>query len=465
MDIVVRFIQKVIDQNNKQKSLNNSNIKNNKKLENTYLLVDNYNTLQKAKQELQNQSILAVDCEGVCLSYHGKLTLVQIAANHKQYLFDFLIINENIKEEMVQFLKELFENESILKIFHACSSDCKALYGQYQIKINNIMDTQILFKYLPILTTDTNNSIDLSNIGLNNLLILFSIEENLHKDDINNIYKIDNTIWEKRPLSNDLKNYAAMDVKNLEKLYHLMIQKLVQENNQQQLEIVKKECQLFVDKIIKKAVKPLITIEEALQQIKSIIVTNGDFKKTKLRRYEHLILELIKTDIGSKFIIQHLQKSNSTKVKELIFQKLKSKMLLFMNDKYGLFVIQSFFECCVLFDDFKKELLYELKGNIVNLSLQLFGSLAIEKLFLVLDKEGKEFILNELKGNVVEVATNFYGSKLIQYLLLYSDNCILQRELLIEEIVKNILIISINGNGNFVIKTVLELGELKFIEK
>ena len=68
--------------------------------------------------------------------YFPKLCLIQISTKKEIYLIDSLSIN-NFEE-----LKKIFEDKSILKIFHAVRSDSTVLSKCLNINLQNVFDVQ-----------------------------------------------------------------------------------------------------------------------------------------------------------------------------------------------------------------------------------------------------------------------------------------------------------------------------------
>ena len=103
------------------------------------------------KEILKKESAVAVDLEGVSLGVGGSITLVQIATfdsksvidnNNsnfnslplpKVYLFDVLVC-----PQLMDHLKQLFESQAVIKIFHDCRNDSAALYFNHKIELKNV---------------------------------------------------------------------------------------------------------------------------------------------------------------------------------------------------------------------------------------------------------------------------------------------------------------------------------------
>lgn len=119
-------------------------------------------------QILMKESAIAVDLEGVSLGIGGSITLVQIATFDSKniiggniiggnlisdevisspisiplpqvYLFDVLL-----NPELMNPLKQLFESESLVKIFHDCRNDSAALFFNHKIQLKNVFGKILL---------------------------------------------------------------------------------------------------------------------------------------------------------------------------------------------------------------------------------------------------------------------------------------------------------------------------------
>ena len=59
--------------------------------------------------------------------------------NHTCYLFDMLHINKDV----LGYLKAILQDKNVTKVFHDCRQDSAALYYQFGIKIQAVLDTQV----------------------------------------------------------------------------------------------------------------------------------------------------------------------------------------------------------------------------------------------------------------------------------------------------------------------------------
>ena len=48
-----------------------------------------------------------------------------------------------VDEYVLKVLKDILEDESVTKVIHDCRQDSAALFYQFGIKLNNVLDTQV----------------------------------------------------------------------------------------------------------------------------------------------------------------------------------------------------------------------------------------------------------------------------------------------------------------------------------
>ncbi len=147
-------------------------------------------------KSLKKEKIIGIDTEfDWRTTYFPKLCLIQISTKKEIYLIDSLAIN-NFEE-----LKKIFEDKSILKIFHAVRSDSTVLSKCLNINLQNVFDVQQAEKFL------TEGEIFSYSHIVKKYFEIF-----LEKSETN-------SNWLKRPLSENQIKYAADDVDYLIKIF------------------------------------------------------------------------------------------------------------------------------------------------------------------------------------------------------------------------------------------------------
>jgi ribonuclease D len=167
----------------------------------TYL--DNSEALEKAAHEWKNTKELGVDleCENNLRYYGSFISLIQLSSKEKNWIVDVLRIKEP------KALIEVLEDTQIQKIFHDLSFDLRILRDELNCRPKNVYDTQLAAVFL-----------GRKDLGLDHLL----------RDDLNvlNEHNFQMADWTKRPLPQDMLEYAACDTVNLIELRDVLNQKL-----------------------------------------------------------------------------------------------------------------------------------------------------------------------------------------------------------------------------------------------
>lgn len=198
---------------------------------NDYQIVDTAAGLEKAVSALEQEKVIAVDMEADSM-YHfkEKVCLIQLATEKTSVVVDPLQIKNFAP------LSPLFSNPDIKKIFHGADYDVRSLYRDFKIKISNLFDTELACRFLGIKET-----------GLKAVLRMF-FEINIDK-------KYQKKDWSKRPLPEEMIEYASKDVIYLLPLAKILIQKLEEIDR---LSWVLEECRNL------SKVRPILPNEEPL---------------------------------------------------------------------------------------------------------------------------------------------------------------------------------------------------------
>jgi hypothetical protein len=157
---------------------------------------------------------IAVDCEGIQLPVLG---LVQVkSADHKIYLFR-TGINRRLFSD--GGLKELLENPNLIKVMHASSVDCAAIYLE-NVKIRPLYDTCTAHRIIQY--QKHGESLGSRMVGYNELCELYGVQANPVKDKMKGVmWQKESMFLSKPPLSEEVVFYSAADVESLLDLYHI----------------------------------------------------------------------------------------------------------------------------------------------------------------------------------------------------------------------------------------------------
>jgi ribonuclease D len=167
-----------------------------------YQYIKSQSQLLAAVEHLQNVSRFAIDTEfdSNHYRYGHTLCLIQIATHEACFLIDPFEVKD------LSSLWQVFENESIEKIFHDCNEDLRIL-NLAGCTTKNIFDTSEAAKILGMERT-----------GLSSVLEVV-LGKNTNK-------KNQRSDWTQRPLSAIQLAYAASDVTDLEDLRNHLTQRL-----------------------------------------------------------------------------------------------------------------------------------------------------------------------------------------------------------------------------------------------
>lgn len=203
-----------------------------------YKLVDDESALQDAIFELKRRvedqnTLIAVDCEGVSLSRKGALTIITVATEDLIYIFDVLKLGRIVfSSGLGEILADKFQE----KLMFDCRQDSDALWHQFHVKLTGVLDLQLL----EVIYRRENASAktrfstrnrrsqrtgEVENInGFRRCIELYVKDEKLVKikDKGKELIKEDEKVWKKRPLTDALIKYCVVDTMGMFKLFDKM---------------------------------------------------------------------------------------------------------------------------------------------------------------------------------------------------------------------------------------------------
>jgi ribonuclease D len=151
------------------------------------LCVANRSSLEEMTAALACEPRIAIDTESNSLyAYREQVCLIQFSTPSQDYLVDPLALPD------LELLSPVFENPAIEKIFHAAEYDLICLKRDFGFRFENIFDTMIAARILGY-----------KKVGLGNLLdqkFNVKVDKKFQKAD-----------WGKRPLTDEMLNYARFD--------------------------------------------------------------------------------------------------------------------------------------------------------------------------------------------------------------------------------------------------------------
>ncbi|XP_048444549.1 uncharacterized protein LOC103929643 isoform X1 [Pyrus x bretschneideri] len=170
--------------------------------------------------------VIGFDCEGVDLCRHGTLCIMQLAFPDAIYLVD--AIQGGVM--LINACKPALESSYITKVIHDCKRDSEALYFQFGIKLNNVVDTQIAYSLIEEQEGRKKLLDDyISFVGLLADPRYCGISY-LEKEEVRFLLRQDPNFWTYRPLSEQMVRAAADDVRFLLYIYYKMMEKLNQQS-------------------------------------------------------------------------------------------------------------------------------------------------------------------------------------------------------------------------------------------
>jgi len=161
--------------------------------------------LVKFCEHLQKADFITVDTEFLRdHTYYPKLCLIQVASDHEAHCIDPLAPGIDLSP-----LLELFENENILKVMHACRQDMEIFYQIMGKLPTPIFDTQIA-----AMVCGFGDSVGYETLVTK--IVHAQLDKSARYTD-----------WSKRPLSEKQLTYAIGDVTHLREIYRTLRAELV----------------------------------------------------------------------------------------------------------------------------------------------------------------------------------------------------------------------------------------------
>ena len=172
-------------------------------------IIDNQRALNEFCRQIQKCKTISVDTEFVRKNtYYAKLSIIQVMADAHKVIIDTL---SNID---LSPLNEVFLNNEVIKIFHAPREDFEIFYHLFKTLPKNIFDTQIAAQFCEF----------------GKYLSYGDVCHKICGIEIDKTYQRSN--WLKRPMSNDMLEYAIKDVEYLEEIYEVLWQIITTSNIQ-----------------------------------------------------------------------------------------------------------------------------------------------------------------------------------------------------------------------------------------
>jgi exonuclease 3'-5' domain-containing protein 1 len=171
---------------------------------------------------------LYVDVEGVNLSRHGSISILQllVSPENRTYLIDIYTLRDkafSTSGATGQTLKGILESDSIPKVFFDVRCDSDVLFRHFRINLAGIHDIQLMElatrnsskKFINGLSKCIDRDLSLTTSEKQAWEVVKEKGRNLFAPERGGSYEVFNT----RPLSNDMLLYCIQDVQFMPKLW------------------------------------------------------------------------------------------------------------------------------------------------------------------------------------------------------------------------------------------------------
>lgn len=175
-------------------------MKDNEKI--NYQIIDTVSGLERITKFLERNKTIAVDLEADSM-YHfkEKVCLVQVSTKKTNIVIDPLQAKD------LSPLQPIFSSHDIKKVIHGADYDVRSLYRDFNIEIHNLFDTHLASMFLGMKETGLDAILQQRfNVALNK--------------------KYQKADWSKRPLPEEMIEYAAMDATYLVSLSEILEKEL-----------------------------------------------------------------------------------------------------------------------------------------------------------------------------------------------------------------------------------------------
>lgn len=274
---------------------------NNEKSPIKFTYIDNQIQLELLVSSINQTDAIAIDTEFTRSStYFPILSIIQLAINTKNHEKLFYIIDCYCQLDLSSFFK-IISNQKIKKILHSSLQDLQIFFQKNQDRPQAIIDTQILANLCGFK----------ANIGYANLIEEF-FGEVIDK-------KLQNSDWNKRPLTNRQLEYAITDVLYLHEIYQ-ELQIIIEKLNRQQF--YTEDIEKFIDRALQDNKESLV--KKILSTKKNLINQNLLIKLIIWREDQARILDIPRQHLISDRDLQKIAESKI--IDPIIIDKISNKL-------------------------------------------------------------------------------------------------------------------------------------------
>ena len=182
--------------------------------------------MQSCVEALRAAKTVAVDCEGVMMSRTGPITVLQCATREVIFLIDVQSLGSSaFGARGSGGIRDVLESPDVLKLMFDCRMDSDALFHQFDVRLENVLDVQLLdvaarralgklIDRVPGIAKCTGTHLSGAETAVADDL----------KVRVKKLYSVEeSTLWATRPFTDDVRRYAALDVWLLIRLHSKMI--------------------------------------------------------------------------------------------------------------------------------------------------------------------------------------------------------------------------------------------------
>ncbi|PIK54010.1 hypothetical protein BSL78_09095 [Apostichopus japonicus] len=193
-----------------------------KRREEAYELIETIDDCKAVVAELKEQVgketplVLSLGCKGVRLRNGGPMTLLKMSTmDGVAYIFDLLASDD--KKEMFESggLKEILEDEEIIKVTYDCRTEQKALYSQFDVVLRNVFDVSIAYTVISEQCHVTSRSAPKfrpARPKFSELCSIFGVRKPRNQRAFMEQMNSTKDFWATRPLTDEMLDFAIDDV-------------------------------------------------------------------------------------------------------------------------------------------------------------------------------------------------------------------------------------------------------------
>ncbi len=250
-----------------------------------HYFIDKEEDLIKISEKIKEEKVLGIDTEfdGDNCEIDGIVCIIQISSMKETYTIDSL----KLRNEIIKYIKPIFEDENIIKIFHGCENDLFWLLSNFEITTKNIFDTARAFNIFQ--TIILKKTFKIENLPSLYHLVKFFLNVKLDKS----YQKSD---WRIRPLTVNMYQYALNDAKSVLYLYYIFLGLYLYLNK---IKVFDSEIEKFFDEYYCGVYKKFFINKGELNENDTLNKNDVAFSLLKIA---HKCFDMIKEKLKEKYV-------------------------------------------------------------------------------------------------------------------------------------------------------------------